>query len=176
MIRRLSFMLSAMVFASQVGAAGFDEHYKVLKGDFNGDGFPDLYLQYNPDLAFVNVGDIQTPIALTPRGVGEFVLQNNGSGVFTVVSATSAQIRAVAWTNTDITTAVGNINADYVLDVMLRDTDSEIAGAAKNVTIVANMNDGVVPQSVGAVAADAEVALDQVLAWILNPDYFNDLA
>jgi hypothetical protein len=143
-MKRLSAFVILTFIASVSSAAGFDDRYTALKGHFNNDGFLDIYLKHNPNIVFVNVGGIVTPIVTAPRDVGEFVLQTNGSASFAVEPATRSEISAKSWQATSISVREGDFNIDGAVDVMVKGVTSEITSGVDQL-VFASATSGAIP-------------------------------
>ena len=72
---------------------GFAKEFISRVGDLNGDGRLDIFLQEKkPKIVPIALDDMMIPIPLRPD-VGEFVLQQNSSGQFDLVSNLTQQAK-----------------------------------------------------------------------------------
>lgn len=123
---RTSFVFIALAMLSPLAsAAGFDEHYEVRVGNSDSDGLSDdLYIRRKPQIVFVDVGDIQTPIVI-PGDVNEVLLEYNGSAFTMTTNLSSTEKNQYAqWTLADVETTLGDLNADGRTDLVIKGISS----------------------------------------------------
>lgn len=162
-----------LLISSFAQASGFDGRYSVRTGDLNSDGRTDIYLRYMPRVVLIPVGNTQAPIPI-PSDVGEFVLQQNSSGDFTLLtSLTSTQKNTVnQWaTQAAISILTKDYNLDNVVDILLKGIGAVISGA-HNVIVYASSTKGAPPSVVANVNASLTQFITDVGGFSDNPNYF----
>lgn len=152
-----------------LSAAGFDDNYIVRTGDLSGDGDIDVYLQHKPTIVVLAVGDINIPIPLANREVGQFYLENQSDGSFSIQTLTSSQLRQVrTWPVADIFPSVWDLNLDGALDVLLAGVADEISGAEEAIVFSSAVN-GEIPMHVTPFDASVRDFFREVWNWRVAP-------
>jgi hypothetical protein len=175
---KLSAFVLSFLFASpsMLLAAGFDDDYSAHTGDLDSNGLIDIYLQRQTELVFVNVGGILTPIVTAQREVGEFYLQNLGSGQFDVAPLSNSQLATVRqWPEQDIAVVARHINFDSAADAQLVGVDEVIPGALDQM-IFSDESNFAEPVSAVAMDEDLQQFIFDSFAWSVDVDYFRDSA
>lgn len=168
----------ALVMMTTAGAQeyeGFPDRYVVQVGDLNGDGRTDLHLQFRPPVVPITLDDLTIPIA-PPLPVQDFVLQQNTSGGFDLVTnLTAAQRAAVAaWPESSAVKLVhGDINVDGYMDIVVRQVASAIP-QARDVIVFAPDTHGAPPFHVRTWDSELEMFFRDVIGWIENPLHYYD--
>jgi len=168
--------LIVAAISSQAFAAdwpGFGKDIVVRVGDLNADGRQDIYLQQKTKIVPIMLDDLTIPIPLRPQ-VGEFVLQQNSAGEFSLISnLTNAAKQAVkTWAiNSAIKVITRDLNIDGAIDVLLGKVGASIPGG-KNVIIFASPGNYAPPSVVKNVDATLDQFITDVGSFSDNPNYF----
>lgn len=179
-MRKLLLSLLAL-FAGGLGATaqaadpqGFAKEFITRVGDLNGDGRMDIFLQEKkPKLIPISVDDISFVVPSKPS-VTEFVLQQNSTGQFDLVSNLTAQAKQAAkqWAiQQAIKILREDLNLDGVIDVLLGGVGSVIPGG-KNVIVFAQPNGSSTPGIVRNVDSTLDQFIRDIGGFSDNPNYF----
>ena len=152
---------------------GFTAGYVVRTGHLNADGRVDIFLQHKAKVVPISVDDISFSVPLPPN-VGEFVLQQNPSGEFDLVSNLTAQAKQAVkqWAiQSAIDIIRKDLNVDGIFDVLLSDVGTVIPGA-KNVIVFAAPGKNSPPSVVRNVDPGLDKFIKDVGGFSDNPNYF----
>ena len=165
-----------LTVAGAASAEGFDRSYKVYAGDIDADGRTDLYVDWRPQFVMIPLDDIMIPIPRRSRGVSRFVLQQNASGGFTLLSGlTPSQSSAVAgWPELAATVRriIEDYNADGYMDLQLRGLNALIPGLADQI-VYASTSRNSPPALVRGIDAASLKFATEVYGYITDAQYFN---
>lgn len=142
------------MFSAGAIGAHFSDRYTPRIGDTNGDGRPDIFLQFKPDFVPITFDDMIVPIPVTGSGVGEFVLEQNAAGGFELRAPVSSAQRSTAMQSpsAQLTMQHGDYNADGQLDVLIRGSQSGMPGA-QDAFVFAPLDNGAPPLAVSNIDA-----------------------
>jgi len=163
--------ISSQAFATDW--PGFGKDIVVRVGHLNADGLLDIYVQQKTKIVPIMLDDLTIPIPLRPQ-VGEFVLQQNSVGEFSLVSnLTNAAKQAVkTWAiNSAIKVITRDLNIDGAIDVLLGNVGASIPGG-KNVIIFASLGNYAPPSVVKNVDAALDQFITDVGSFSDNPNYY----
>jgi hypothetical protein len=153
---------------------GFAKEFISRVGDLNGDGRLDIFLQEKkPKIVPIALDDMVIPIPLRPD-VGEFVLQQNSSGQFDLISNLTQQAKQAVkqWAiDQAIEILRKDFNLDGIIDVLLGDVGSVIPGG-KNVIVFASPDMNGAPSVVRNVDSVLDQFIKDVGGFSDNPNYF----
>lgn len=174
-VGRAAVLLSLLVVSLGASAEGFDRSYKLYVGDIDADGRTDIYVNWQPQLTIIAVDDLVVPIPRQPRGVGRFVLQQNASGGFGILSSlTPAQANAVAsWPElaSSVARIIEDFNADGYMDLRLRNLSSAISGVADQIVYAATSRNAA-PFLVRSIDAALVKFATEVYGYVTDAQYF----
>jgi hypothetical protein len=160
--------VALMAITSFAHSAGFDDNYTAVLGDFGNDGDQDLYLRHTPEIVFVSVGNILTPIITSPRQVGQFVLENDGSGGLSITPLSSSEISGIQqWTPTDVRVSLVDMNFDGTLDAFIH--AGEVIANATSVLVLASSDSGAMPLHAALFNANTQLFYSDIWDWFVAP-------
>ena len=163
--------------ATAAHSAGFDQGYVARVGDFNGDGRFDIYLSYQPVITFIDYGDIPMPIATTKRRVGQFLLQQNASGSFSLVSQINANQQASIsqWVKSAIEVVIGDVNADGAQDAIIWNIANTIPNTSNQI-VFASKTKGAAPLAVRSENGPISTFVRDINGYTQNSEHYYDSA
>jgi hypothetical protein len=172
MKRILTFLLGCVVWGTCLGAS-FDDRYAVRSGDLNSDGRADLFLEHKPKIVPVLLDDLQIPVPLSRRELGDFVLQQNSTGGL-VVTNLSAEQKNVArsWPQTGLTTVVGDFNLDGNQDLVVKGPSASLP-SGQSVFVFAPNAEGALPTSAKMIDDQLKLFIKDVYGYLKNRTYFD---
>lgn len=173
----LSFVLGLCFVTAQAAPPeyqGFPDRYVLRTGDLNGDGRTDMRLHFHPPVVTISLDDLTIPV-VPPPPAADFVLQQNATGGFDLVTALTAAQRAVvaSWPEVLASIIYGDINVDGYIDILIRDV-AEIIPQAQDVIVFAGSTRGAPPAHVRSVDAAFKLFMRDVSGWIQNPQHYYD--
>jgi hypothetical protein len=172
-LARVSLAVFLVLPVAETRAANFDDRYVVRAGSLNGDGLPDVYLQYSPGLVFVSVGDVLVPITTSRRQLGQFALVNQGNGTFVATPLTAEQLQTVSqWPTQPVEVIARDFNVDGTVDIQLNGMEAAISGALDQI-VFAPQASNALPQAVVAMTDTVRAFTNDTYAALLDPNYFN---
>lgn len=166
-IATLLFVVAGGAIASSV------ESYEVSYGDYNYDGYRDLYIAPKPRVVILHA-DVSIPITL-PSDVSHFVLQQRADQNFDIVTTinTSDQSRLDQWPIASIEVTSVDVNIDGNLDLIIQGVESIIFGAFNQI-VYAAAEPNAAPASVTAIDERVKQFVEEGFGWLKNPNYLVD--
>jgi|KBSSwiStaDraftv2_1062776.scaffolds.fasta_scaffold108171_2 hypothetical protein len=173
----LLFLLSFGTHAAEYRDVPRAERYSALVGDLNGDGRKDIFVSYQPAIVPIQLDDISIPIPITKRRIGEFVLQQQTNGTFSLLTGLSQQQRSAAlgWARSAIQIVLGDVNADANPDIIVLSVAAEIPGATDTFVFGPSQAGGA-PTAVRAIDPSLAKFFRDVKGWLKNPQHYFDAA
>lgn len=168
-MKRILSCTSMLILSAAVNAAGFDSQYEIRVGDYDSDGLLDLFVSGHT--RFIEVDDI--PIVIAPT-VPRFVLRNNGSGDFELVTAPIvAKVPVMrVWPVADLMVSFSDVNVDGFDDLTIRDASQVIAGTRGQI-VFAGHGANKSPVHIRAIDASLKRYKSDLMAWLIDNNYFN---
>jgi hypothetical protein len=166
-------LLALTWIAAAAPAADFDELYVPRIGHHNSDGRPDIYLKYSPKITFVPLDDIAVPVPTSRRELGEFVLEQDANGRFTVVPPGAGQLQALrSWPQAiSASIGAGDYNLDGNLDLGVKGSGA-IPGSM-NAIVYAPDAANALPRGIRATDPEFRQFVKDVHGWMRDRTYFN---
>jgi hypothetical protein len=139
--------------------------YETRRGDINGDGQLDLYVN-------------RTSGGQAGNGaLGNFILQRLANGTFSVINPNAAQAAtASTWGAVSVSTTLEDINYDGFADMVLGKLYEVIPGSIDQVVYASAQTYVNAPKGVKAVDATFRKFLGDLTKWIAQPKYFENTA
>jgi len=169
----LSFLFFLAVTCDSLYADGFDSEYKIYHGDYNNDGYIDLYIERIPKIILLH-GDIITPIVL-PGDVDDFVLLQNPDHTFTTQSDTSDFDLTALQRTVDIVVLLRDINLDGATDLIIKNLSAVIPGVDDQI-VYSPRGEERVPVGVTPITASFKQFFHELDDWAENPSFFDENA
>lgn len=151
-------------------AMGFDERVEISSGDVDGDGDTDLYVHQPASAVMLHgVGVVATP------SIDDLILEQNSDGSFDASEAKGARLEtALSWARVFLTTVIGDVNADYSDDLIIRNFDNLTSVSAPPQIVFSPS-----PSS-NATDVDAVTAIDDDMkdffrdaeGWLIDEEYY----
>lgn len=153
--------------APLVSAQGFDENYEAYIGDYNNDGYEDIYVRQKPQIIILH-GDVTIPIVL-PAPVDDFVLvQDPVDHDFTIQAVTT--INLSSWQLSAAELAVGDFDIDGIVDLLLKGVSIDVNGVFDQVIFAEAAG---IPIQVTEVDEEFSMFFRDTYGWMLDEDYFD---
>jgi hypothetical protein len=170
--RRLFFAANATVGSVPIPTptvGDLDTPYRAFSGDLNGDGLVDLYLAQRPQNVAV---DGSVPPG-SPLLIPDVVLQNTGSGSFSLLTPNAQQLAQLAtWPASSVELTLRDVDLDGREDLETFGMNDAINGAFDQIVYAQNV--GQAPSRISSMNAKFLRYHNDLVQWMQNPRYFRD--
>ena len=140
-----------------------DYIYQVRKGDVNGDGKQDLFVNR------ISGGNSNNGV------LNKTILQQQADKTFSVLTATPAQLNAAAsWATASVEVVLSDFNMDGYVDLILKGIDNHITGANNQMVFSKGQLFSGQASSVRDIDEDFFKTFSSIAHWLGDSNYFED--